>query len=402
MGYDSFENPALMCEEIAQILTDMDLLQRERKVYRLIAESSILSKSIPDFCQIIVNGLVKILEFDLGIIRLKSDNNNLFRVMASAGIPEGLKKKLKPSFPGDSESIAMLAVTTGKPIFAPDINTHKIRQPYSKRIDAFRSKAFIAWPLHDTSQKIIGVATLVAYSPKKISDKDKTFFQTIADMFTLVIEHKVANENIKKSLKEKELLLKEIHHRVKNNMQVISSLVNLQSSRIKDQDDKNLCNEIRDRIRSMAIVHEYLYKAKDLASINLKDYIIQLSTSLMRSYSINSGKIELKIDAEELYIGIDKAVPCGLIINELISNILKYAFPDDVKGRITIKLYKYDNRKFLLNIKDNGIGLSKDFNIQKAASLGLEIVVMLVEQIDGTLKVTSGGKGTNFIIKFAE
>ncbi|MCD6185628.1 MAG: hypothetical protein J7K84_07555 [Deltaproteobacteria bacterium] len=137
MGYDSFENPAPMCEEIAQILTDMDLLQRERKVYRLIAESSILSKSIPGFCQIIVNGLVKILEFDLGIIRLKSDNNNLFRVIASAGIPERLKKKLKPSFPGDSESIAMLAVTTGKPIFAPDITTHKIRQPYDNRIDTF-------------------------------------------------------------------------------------------------------------------------------------------------------------------------------------------------------------------------------------------------------------------------
>ncbi|MCD6185627.1 MAG: hypothetical protein J7K84_07550 [Deltaproteobacteria bacterium] len=256
--------------------------------------------------------------------------------------------------------------------------------------------------MYDTSQKIIGVATLVAYSPKKFSDKDKTFFQTIADMITLVIEHKVANENIKKSLKEKELLLKEIHHRVKNNMQLISSIVNLQSRQIKDQDDKNLYNEIRDRIKSMAIVHEYLYKDRDLASINLKDYIIELSASLMRSYSINPCKIELKINAEDLYIGINKAVPCGLIINELISNALKYAFPDDIKGQISINIGKYDNGKFFLNIQDNGIGMSKDFNLQNAASLGLGIVVILVEQIDGTLKINSGGKGTNFIIKFAE
>ena len=205
MGYDSFENPEPMCEEIAQMITDTELLKRERKAYRLIAEASVSSKGIHDLCKMIITGLVKIFEFDLGIIQLKSSKDDLFRVMASAGIYGGLKKKLQPASPGDSESISMLSVTTGKPIFAPDIDTHEISQTHAARVAAFGGKAFISWPLHDSSKKVIGVATLVAYSPKKIFDKDKTFSTTIADMLTLVIEHKIANENIKRSLKEIEI-----------------------------------------------------------------------------------------------------------------------------------------------------------------------------------------------------
>ena len=401
MGYDTFEDPEPMCEEINQMLTDTELLKRERKAYRLIAEASVCSKSIPDICKIIITGLVKILKFDLGVIRLKDDKNNLFMVIASTGISGGLKKKLMPAFSDDSESITMLAVKTGKPVFAPDVDKHIIKQTHAARVASCRGKVFIAWPLRDPSQNIFGVTTLVSSLPKKNFDRDKTFFRTITNMLTLVIVHKMADENIKKSLKEKELLLKEIHHRVKNNMQVISSLVNLQASRIKEEDAKNLCNEIRDKIRSMAFVHEQLYKNRDLVSINFKDYIMQLSSSLMRSYCINPDKIELKIDAEGLCIGIDKAVPCGLIINELISNALKHAFPDDMKGCISIKLHKNKNGKFLLNIRDNGIGLNKDFNIQNTTSFGLGIVVMLVKQISGILKIT-GSKGTNCIIKFEE
>ena len=169
---------------------------------------------------------------------------------------------------------------------------------------------------------------------------------------------------------------------------------------MKDAEDLEMFKESQSRIRSMALVHEQLYRSRDLAYINLKDYITQLTGRLMRSYSIAPGKIELKIDADDLYIGIDKAVPCGLITNELISNALKYAFPDDMKGCIIIKLDKDDNGKILLNIKDNGIGLTKDFNLQNADSLGLELVTMLIEQIDGSLDIT-GDDGTEVTIIFA-
>ena len=415
MEYDSFENPAPMCEEAAQMITNEklpaeslkekelmlvalkkqeELMARERKAFALMAKAAVYAKDISDLCLMVIAGLVDILKFDLGVIRLKNGKDNSWRVVASVGL-----NKIK-LLPDDIESITMLVAGTGKSIFAPDISAHKIEQAHGKRIDQFMCKAFISWPLHDSSQKIIGVATLVSHSPKEIPDRDRDFFEIIAGMLAIVIERKLADGNITKALKEKELMLKEIHHRVKNNMQVISSLINLKAGRIEDQDYKNMFDEIRDRIRSMALVHEQLYRSRDLAYINLKAYIMQLSRRLMRSYSIAPGKIGLKIDAEDLYIGINKAVPCGLITNELISNALKYAFPDDMKGHINIKLDKDDNGKLLLNIKDNGIGLTKDFNLQNAASLGLELVTMLIEQIDGSLEIT-GDDGTEVTIIFA-
>jgi len=396
MEYDSFENPVPMCEEIAQMVTNENLLQRERKAYALIAEAAVYAKDIFDLCRMVIVGLVEILRFDTGVIRLKTGQENSLEMVASTGLDKTTIEFLHD----DPESIATFVANSEKPIFAPDTSTHEIIQTYGKRIDQFMCKALISWPLHDSLQKIIGVVTLVSHLPKKIPDKDRDFFEIIAGMLAIVIERKLAIRNITKALKEKELMLKEIHHRVKNNMQVISSLINLKAGRIEDQDYKNMFDEIRDRIRSMALVHDQLYRSRDLAYINLKDYITQLTGSLMRSYSIASGKIELKIDADDLYIGIDKAVPCGLITNELISNALKYAFPDDMKGHINIKLDKDDNGKLLLNIKDNGIGLTQDFNLQNADSLGLELVIMLVEQIDGSLDIT-GDEGTEVTIIFA-
>jgi two-component sensor histidine kinase len=396
MEYDSFENPVPMCEEIAQMLTNENLLQRERNAYALIAEAAVYAKEIPDLCRMVIAGLVEILKFDFGIIRLKTGQEKSLKLVASVGLGK-IKIELLTDEPG---SIATFVANSGKPIFAPDTFIHEIMQTHGKRIDQFMCKALISWPLYASSQKIIGVVTLVSHSPKEISDQDRNFFETIAGMLAIVIERKLADENIKKSLNEKELLLKEIHHRVKNNMQIISSLLNLQACRIEDQDQKNLFDETRDRIRSMALVHEQLYRSRDLAYINLKDYITQLTRRLMRSYSIAPGKIELILDACNFDINIIKAVPCGLIINELVSNVLKYAFPDDMKGYLRINLRNDVNGKCLLNIKDNGIGLPKDFNLQNTDSLGLELVTMLIKQIDGSFDIT-GGEGTEVTITFA-
>jgi len=150
MEYDSFENPAPMCEEIAQMVTTENLL-RERKAYALIAEAAVYAKDIPDLCRMVIAGLVEILKFDLGVIRLKNGKDHSFMVMASAGISEGLRGKLQPAYLGDSESVSMLVLRTGKPIFAPDIDTNKIKQTHTARLAEFGGKAFIAWPLHDSS-----------------------------------------------------------------------------------------------------------------------------------------------------------------------------------------------------------------------------------------------------------
>lgn len=223
------------------------------------------------------------------------------------------------------------------------------------------------------------------------------------------------------SLKEKEVLLREIHHRVKNNMQVISSLLRLQSGYINDNKYKDMLKESQDRIRSMALVHEKLYRSHDLNSIDFSKYIKNLANSLFRSYSMATHKVVLHIDAEDYLLGIDSAIPCGLVLNELISNSLKYAFPDGRSGKISISLNKLsgkdipvlknrrsagekdDNEEVLeLIIEDDGIGIPEDMDIKKCDSLGLQLVSTLVEdQLHGNLEV-SRNSGTRFRICFKE
>jgi PAS domain S-box-containing protein len=209
-----------------------------------------------------------------------------------------------------------------------------------------------------------------------------------------------AEEKIKASLQEKEVLLKEIHHRVKNNLQVISSLLYLQSKKIEIKEYKDIFNESQNRIKSMALVHENLYKSDNLAGIALSDYISSLINYLMRTYNINFNKIKQKINIDNIILSIDKSIPFGLIINELITNCLKYAFTDIDDGQITVEIKKLNNGNIYLSILDNGIGMPVDFDINKSNSLGLKLVQTLVEQLEGTFQWHSDC-GTEFEIEFS-
>lgn len=203
---------------------------------------------------------------------------------------------------------------------------------------------------------------------------------------------------LKDSLHEKEILLKEVHHRVKNNMQVISSILNLQSSFVSDKNTLEILKESQNRIKSMSFIHESLYQTKDMSSINLSDYIVNLSNNLLYSYKTNRSLVDFKLDIENINIGLDQAIPCGLILNELVSNALKYAFPNEQKGKLSIEVKEEDNELFL-RVEDNGVGFEKEFNYENANSLGLQLVHTLVEQLDGTIKVETE-KGTRYLIRF--
>jgi len=224
------------------------------------------------------------------------------------------------------------------------------------------------------------------------------------------------------SLKEKEVLLREIHHRVKNNMQVISSLLRLQSGYINDDKYKDMLKESQGRIRSMALVHEKLYRSHDLNSIDFSKYIKNLANSLFRSYSMTTHKVVLHIDAQDYFLGIDSAIPCGLVLNELISNSLKYAFPHGKSGKIEITLNKltgndvpllknregcdrshnHDSEALELIVADNGVGIPIDLDIKKCDSLGLQLVSTLVEdQLHGNVEICRDN-GTQFRICFRE
>ena len=212
---------------------------------------------------------------------------------------------------------------------------------------------------------------------------------------------KLAEAKIKESLREKEVLLKEIHHRVKNNLQVISSLLDLQSQHIQGQATLELFQESQNRVRAMALVHEKLYQSKDYASINFAEYIENLTSDLFQVYGMNAGNITLDLDIDEVSLNIDTAIPCGLIITELVSNALKYAFPNSRKGKITVVLNKGLDKSFTLIVKDNGVGFPVNFDFNSVKSLGLQLVKVLTNQLDGLLKINHG-IGTEVIISFSE
>ncbi len=218
--------------------------------------------------------------------------------------------------------------------------------------------------------------------------------------FRNVTERIIGEERLRRSLQEKEILLKEVHHRVKNNMQVISSLLNLQANAVKDRSSAAMLRESQHRVKSMALVHEILYQSRDIASVNFSKYVKQLVASLQQSYGARGADVTIVVQVAAVSFDIDKAIPCGLIINELVSNAVKYAFPKR-KGTITVSLTKNRRRAFVLTVKDDGIGFARTGVPRSAASLGLNLVQALTDQLKGTLEITNK-RGSTIVITFPE
>ncbi len=214
-----------------------------------------------------------------------------------------------------------------------------------------------------------------------------------------ITDRKRTEEKIKSSLKEKEVLLQEVHHRVKNNLQIISSLLSLQSAHIKDRRDLEMLKESQNRIRTMALIHEKLYQSEDLANIDFHEYIEALVDALFRSYGVSTDTVTPAIEVGAVSLGVDTAIPCGLILNELVSNSLKHAFPGGRKGEIRITLRPL-NGSIELMVRDNGVGIPDRIDFRTTDSLGLHLVTILAEdQLNGKITLTRDG-GTTFTITF--
>jgi two-component sensor histidine kinase len=216
-----------------------------------------------------------------------------------------------------------------------------------------------------------------------------------------IAERQAAEEQLKASLREKEVLLQEIHHRVKNNLQIMSSLLHLQSRNVKNDELLALFQESRNRIRSMALVHEKLYQSSDLSQINLARYVRSLASYLLRSYGVDLDVIQLQIDAEDVYLRVDTAVPCGLLMNELISNSLQHAFPDGRSGEICVGIHQVEKERYMLTVRDNGVGFAPDLVLNGTGTLGLQLVDTLVDQLEGTIEYDHSD-GTTITVVFAE
>ncbi|MDT0606945.1 sensor histidine kinase [Croceitalea rosinachiae] len=215
--------------------------------------------------------------------------------------------------------------------------------------------------------------------------------------------NKSSNEALEQKLKEKETLLKEVHHRVKNNLQTVSSLLSLQSRSIEDKKISSIIKSSQNRVVSMAMVHEMLYKRDDyISKIELKPYVEELCEYLVRSLKGNENSISTKLDIGDFKLSIDTVIPLGLIINEAVTNALKYGIPEDANGEILVRLSKKGVNTYQMYLGDNGIGFPEDINPTNIKSLGLKLIHNLSRQLRGSVQRDMNSKGTYYQITFEE
>ena len=263
----------------------------------------------------------------------------------------------------------------------------------TKHVSLYR---FMAVPVFDGSEVVA-----IAGVGNKREDYDASDARQLTLLFEGMVGHmqrQKAQQELRQSLEEKEILLKEVHHRVKNNLQIISSLLSLQLGRIEDASIVQLLRESQNRIRSMALIHERLYRSGDLSRIDFGTYVHNLTSYLVRSYPNAKAATKIRINIEGILLGVDLAIPCGLIVNELVSNSLIHAFPDGREGEVVVEMTRNESVARLC-VRDNGVGFPEGFNIRNASTLGLQLIETLVDQIDGVTEVDEG-RGTSFSVVF--
>jgi PAS domain S-box-containing protein len=213
-----------------------------------------------------------------------------------------------------------------------------------------------------------------------------------------ISDRKRVETKLRASLQEKEVLLKEIHHRVKNNLQIVSSMLNLQMDQLSDAKAIGLFKESQNRVRSIALFHEKLYQSRDLGRVEIAEYLKGLAHGSFATYGVNPDDIVLAVETEDIPLGVDAAISCGLIVNELVSNSLKHAFPGRRQGRVEVTL-RSAGSDVVLEVADNGVGIPANLDVHSASTLGLKLVAIFTEQVGGTIDLEREG-GTRFRLRF--
>ena len=289
-------------------------------------------------------------------------------------------------------------------IVIPDVNTLPPDATAEKEIIQSQGvRSVLVVPIGSKEGKLLGFMGFDDTEKCRIwSEEDIRLLRVASEMIARYLDRKRAEDQLSVSFREKEILLRELYHRTKNNMQIISSLLNLQSMAIDDKQMLHVIQEIQNRIRSLSLVHEKLFEAKDLSNISLKDYIQDLAQALLASYQGSNKRISITVDVGDVFMSLDSITICGLIINELVSNSLKYAFPDEETGNIQILLHSTDKGEIELCIRDNGIGLPEGLDFEHPKTLGLKLVRGLTEdQLRGKIEL-KGEKRSDFLITFKE
>ena len=230
---------------------------------------------------------------------------------------------------------------------------------------------------------------------KLSSNKNGTYL-----IYIDISKHKRSEEQMRSSLVEKEVLIREIHHRVKNNLQIISSLLHIQSSKIANEEMVSMFTNCQNRVKSIALIHEKLYQTNSFTRVDFGSYTKNLIYYLFRMFDVKSDKVSLRLNAENVFLPMDTAIPCGLIINELVTNSLKHAFSDDKRGELSVEAIYHTDNKFTLTIKDNGKGIPEGLDLNNSKTIGFNLVNSLIRQLGGILKINKE-EGTEFKITFS-
>jgi PAS domain S-box-containing protein len=345
------------------------------------------AQNIYDLFKGVLNSTLHLLGFESGSIYLLDENKEFAELEYYENLPEEFLEKVeKLEVAREPYSSIYLE---GKAFY----NYLKVR-PVLKE---FGFKAVAVVPFF-SAQKVIGSIHVVSREKNSISSLEMDILETIGMETGTVIVKMYSEAAIRDSLAEKEVLLKEIHHRVKNNMQIISSLLNLQLQHVQEEEASNVLIESQGRVKTMAMIHEKLYQSPDLTRIRFRDYIQKLAYDILYTYGVKAGSIELEMDIDNIELGMETSIPCGLIINELVTNSVKYAFPEG-KGTIIIQFKGQDELQLI--IKDDGIGLPREIDLEHTETLGLQLVLNLVKQLNGELTINRS-QGTEYIIKFKE
>lgn len=362
------------------------------------------SYSLKDIAVIVQEYARLLTESEEGCVsELSPDTGENIILSTTLKMPEGSSSAVKGDNSGEPRNgrkqyggLWGCALDTRQAFFTNDPPAHEWREeppPGHPRIRRFLSVPVLFY------NELVGQIAL-ANSSRDYTENDLVTVRRIGSLYAMAI-NRIRNENrIMASLHEKEVLIKELHHRVKNNMQVVSSLLALQARKVDDDRYRKYFEESQNRIHAMAMVHEKLYHSEDMARVDFSEYIRELTRHLFFTYNINRQAIRLHLDVGEIYLGIDTAIPCAMIINELVSNSLEHAFPGAREGNLTVRFHRNDEGIHTLTVSDDGVGLPEDFAIGSLQTLGMQIIQSLARQVRGTLEMTGRG-GTHVTVVFS-
>jgi two-component sensor histidine kinase len=271
--------------------------------------------------------------------------------------------------------------------------------PKDAALQEMNAESYVGTTLWSSDGTPIGLIAVIGRKPLENSSLAESILRLMAIRAAGELERKRAEEALRTSLEEKMALLKEVHHRVKNNLQIVSSLLNLQGAHLEDPQARDILEDTRNRIRSMSLLHETLYQSQGVSRVRLDAYIKSLCVHLFHSFGPGTGRIRLEQRLGAVELAMDQAVPCGLIINELLSNALKHAFPGERSGTITLELQARSDRQVLLMVADDGVGLPSGLNMDQSKTLGLRLVFMLAKQLRGTVEIIRDA-GATFNVSF--